>query len=167
MSWHKDILQSSLRKELIAAGSILIILLILSAVQFFRGEPFSWQNITIFSTPDFWQRAFWSALTFATLGWVLYKIYFYKILSWIFGNDRTEYQQVKKIVWLGLMYVNYQIFPTIIDILNGTVSILFNIILLSAYLAPALLTSLILGLALGVLIERKQISELMRISGNQ
>lgn len=162
MSWYRQVLWQDFRKEMITVVSILAILVALSVVRLFLGESFVWQHIAPLSTPDFWQRAFWSALTFVTLGYGLYKIYFYRILSWLFGSDRAGYRQAKKIIWLGLMYVNYQIFPVVVDILNQIISIVFNFSMMAIYAAPMLLLGLVLGLIVGVFVERRVIAELIR-----
>lgn len=163
MSWYRKVLWQDFRKEITTVASILVILVSLSLVRMFFGESFVWQEITPFSTPDFWHRAFWSALTFVTLGYGLYKIYFYRILSWLFGSDRSGYRQMKKIIWLGLMYINYQIFPIVVDTLNQIISIVFNFSMMAVYAAPMLLLGLIFGLLLGALMEHHAIAELVRM----
>ena len=155
-------LLKSFRKEIVAVTSVLIILIVLSIVSLFLGRSFVWQNISPISTPDFWNRIFWSALTFITLGYGLCKTYFYRALSRLFGGNRAGYRDAKKIIWLGLMYINYHIFTAVIDILNQVISIIFNLTMMAVYYAPILLVGLILGLILGVFVEYKTIVKLIR-----
>lgn len=159
--WYSKVLSSTCRKELVVGGLIFITLTVLSVVQLTNGEPFAWRQIEPFSTPDFWHRIFWGALTFVTLGAVLYKIYFYKLLSMIFGSDRSGYRQIKRIIWLGLMYVNYQIFPVVIDIANSIASIVFNGLVFAVYISPYLFAGAVMGSLLGSLVGRKAVRELL------
>jgi hypothetical protein len=162
MTWYKKALSTTYHKEFVAGGLVFVTLFVLSIIQLVNGEPFVWKHIEPFSTPDLWNRIFWSALTFVTLGAVLYRIYFYKILSMIFGSDRSSYRQMKRIIWFGLMYVNYQIFPAVVDTANFTTAILFNSLVYIVYISPFLLTGLILGALLGVCVERKAVLSLIR-----
>lgn len=162
MTWYKKALSTTYRKELIVGGIVFVMLFGLRIIQLINGEPFVWKRIEPFSTPDLWNRIFWSALTFVTLGAALYKIYFYKILSMIFGSDRSGYRQMKRIIWFGLMYINYQIFPAVIDAANFIASILFNSLVYIAYISPYLLAGLIIGVLLGVCVERKAVLSLIR-----
>lgn len=161
MAWYKKALSSIYHKELLVGGLVFAILFVLSMVQLISGEPFVWKQIESFSTPDFWNRVFWSALTFVTLGALLYRLYLYKILSIIFGSDRSGYRQMKRIIWLGLMYVNYQIFPVVIDIANFVSSVVFNGFIYTVYLSPYLFAGAVLGSLFGMLVERKAIRELL------
>lgn len=162
MTWYKKTLSCTYRKELIVGSLVFVALFVLSIIQLVNSEPFTWRRIELFSTPDFWNRIFWSALTFVTLGAVLYRIYFYKILSMMFGSDRSGYRQMKRIIWFGLMYVNFQIFPAVIDAANFIASILFNSLVYIAYISPYLLAGLIIGVLLGVCVERKAVLGLIR-----
>ena len=165
MTWHKKAMVATYRKELITGGLVFVMLFVLSTVQLMSGEPFAWKEIELFSTPDLWNRIFWSALTFMTLGAVLYKIYFYKLLSILLGSDRKGYRQAKSIIWLGLMYVNYQIFPVVIDATNFVATILFNSFIYVVYISPLLLTGLTLGVLAGLYVERATILTLLRTKG--
>lgn len=162
MTWYKKALLSTYRKELIVGGLVFAVLFVLSMVQLASGEPFAWRQIEPFSTPGFWNRIFWSALTFVSLGAILYHIYFYKFLSDLFGSNRGGYRQAKAVVWFGLMYVNYQIFPTVVDAANFIVNILFNSLVYVIYISPFLLAGIIFGAFLGMYAERKTILTLIR-----
>ncbi len=161
MSWYKKALLSTYHKELIVGGLVFVVLFVLSIVQLISGELFAWRQIEPFSTPDLWNRIFWSALTFVSLGAILYHIYFYKFLSDLFGSNRGGYRQAKAIVWFGLMCVNYQIFPTVVDIANSIVSFAFNASVYIMYVSPMLMTGIIFGMATGLIVERKAVARLI------
>jgi hypothetical protein len=161
--WYKIILMQASRKEMAIVALVLVILTAMSVARLFLGESFVWQDIAPIGTPDFWHRAFWSALTFMTLGAILYAIRFYQVLSWMLGSDREGYRQMKGTIWLGLMFLNYQILPVIVDCMNTIISIAYNSFMLAIYSAPMLLAGLMLGILIGLLMERKQIIELSRM----
>lgn len=159
MSWYKDVLWQNCRKELTLVGILFIILLTLSVVQLIHGNSFTWQEVKPFGVPNFWARAFWSALTFVTLGALLYRLYFYKVLWWIFGRDKSTHKKIKYYIWAGLMYINYQMFPVVVDSLNLISTLVFNFIVFVMYTSPLLLLGLVAGIVLGIIMERGTIME--------
>lgn len=161
-SWYKAVLIRTSRKEITVVGLVLAILIVMSVTRLFLGESFVWKDIAPISTPDLWNRIFWSALTFATLGAILYHLRFYLALSWLFGSDRGGYRQAKGLIWMVLILFNYHIFPVVVDIMNTIISVAYNSLVFAVYSAPVLLAGLVLGVLFGLLTERKQISELIR-----
>lgn len=122
-----------------AVSAILGVLLALSIIQFMNGGSYAWNDIALINQPDILSRAFYSALTFVSIGAILYRLQFYKFLSLIFGSDRTSYKEAKHLVWVGLMLAMYwYVVPVIVDLLNIGVSFVYNASMLVLYLSPVL-----------------------------
>ena len=157
-NWYKKILLKNAR-EIISDGSTYAILaLVLLLWHFVLGIKFEWQHIAPFSEPSFFVRAFYSAFTFGTLGWLLYELYFYKVLHDIvvktFGMWEL-YNFIKAIIWLFLMYVSYAyLVPWLFSALNTATSILFNIASLVLYLFPPAGITLIVSI-IYLILKRK------------
>ncbi len=94
--------------------------------------------------PSIFSRLLYSALTFVTLGALLYRLKFYQMLYRISGDWRS-FQEAKKIVWIalvGLMF--FIIVPTTVNLMNHVLSFGYNVLNLLFYLCPPLAGAVIL-----------------------
>ncbi len=108
------------------------------------GKSFTWTDISPIDPPSIFVRIFYSALTFVTLGAFLYKIKFYKGLYRILG-DWQSFKEAKAIIWVLLMgAMFFVIVPLVVDILNGILSIGYNLFALTLYAFPPVGVSVIL-----------------------
>ena len=148
--WHKKVLLKN-AKEIVSSGTTYIILaLVLLLWHFVLGIKFEWQSISPLSEPSIFVRTFYSAFTFCTLGLLLYVIRFYKVLHDIvvkaFGMWGL-YNFIKAVLWLLLMYISYAyLVPWLFNVLNASVSVLFNIANLVLYVLPPVGISIILSI---------------------
>ena len=148
--WYKKALVKN-AKEIVSSGTTYVILaLVFLLWNFALGIKFQWQSISPLSAPSIFVRVFYSAFTFCTLGLFLYVIKFYKVLHDIvvkaFGMWEL-YNLIKAILWLFLMYISYvYLVPWLFDVLNGGISILFNIANLVLYALPPVGITLILSI---------------------
>lgn len=104
-------------------------------------ETFIWIDIDPISVDWFFSRLAYSALTFVTLGSLLYRLWFYKVLYVIFGKlfGYTFYKDLKKIVRIGLIALMYFIIvPFVADILNTILTRWYNCIRYIGFITPAL-----------------------------
>lgn len=139
LSWYREILKSYSRKTIVSVGLVLVLLLGAALFQLYRGATFEWSSIEPIKQPDVMNRLLYSALTFISIGAVLYWLRFYKFLSWVFVSDRRGYREAKRVVWVGLMLLMYlYITPATVDLLNACVSFAYNILLLILYMSPLL-----------------------------
>lgn len=157
--WHGKVLLKYTKEIIGSATTYIILLLILLLWHFVLGIKFHWQSISPFSAPSFFTRTFYSAFTFGTLGYFLYIIKFYKLLNDIVVKIFDMwglYNFIKAVVWLFLMFISWAyVVPWIFNILNGGMSILFNIANFILYAAPPVGIALILSL-IYILIRKKQ-----------
>lgn len=108
------------------------------------GKTFAWTDISPIDPPSIFVRIFYSALTFVTLGAFLYKIKFYQGLYRVLGDWRS-FKEAKAIIWVLLMgTMFFVIVPLVVDILNGILSIGYNLIALVLYAFPPVGVSVIL-----------------------
>jgi len=108
------------------------------------GKTFSWMDISPIDLPSIFVRIFYSALTFMTLGAILYKIKFYKVLYQIVGDWRT-FKEVKAVIWVLLMGIMFfAIVPFVINLLNGIISIGYNLFAFILYAFPPVGISIII-----------------------
>lgn len=148
--WYKKVLLKN-AKEVVSNGTTYAILaLVLLLWHFALGIKFEWQHIAPLSEPSIFVRAFYSAFTFCTLGLLLYVLRFYKVLHDIvvkaFGMWEL-YNLIKALVWLLLMYVSYAyLVPWLLNILNASASLLFNVANLVLYAIPPLGIGIILSI---------------------
>lgn len=139
-NWHKKALVEN-AKEILSSGTMYLILaLVLLLWHFALGIKFEWQTISPLSEPSIFVRTFYSAFTFFTLGFLLYIVGFYKVLHDIvvkaFGMWEL-YNLIKAILWIFLMWISYAyLVPWLFDVLNNSISILFNIANLVLYSLP-------------------------------
>lgn len=146
MKWHKREIKKFVNETFNTTVFALTFLFSLSVWHFFLGQDYQWQSITPISEPSIFNRLLYSALTFVTLGALLYKLKFYRFLYRISG-DWKSFQEAKKIVWVllvGLMF--FIIVPTTVNIMNHILSFGYNILSLVLYLCPPLGGAVILVL---------------------
>jgi hypothetical protein len=148
--WHKKALVKN-AKDVVSSGTTYVILaLVFLLWNFALGIKFQWQSISPLSAPSIFVRVFYSAFTFCTLGLFLYVIKFYKVLHDIvvkaFGMWGL-YNFIKAVLWAFLMYISYAyLVPWLFNILNGGISILFNIANLALYALPPVGIALVLSI---------------------
>ena len=148
--WNKkDLLKNT--KEIVGSGTTYVILaFVLLLWHFALGIKFEWQTISPLSAPSVFVRVFYSAFTFCTIGLFLYLIKFYKVLHDIvvkaFGLWDL-YNFIKAVLWAFLMYISYAyLVPWLFNVLNASMSILFNITNLVLYALPPVGIALILSI---------------------
>src|SRR3989338_370055 len=148
--WNKKVLLKN-TKEIVGSGTTYVILaFVLLLWHFALGIKFEWQTISPLSAPSVFVRVFYSAFTFCTIGLFLYVIKFYKVLHNIvvkaFGMWEL-YNFIKAVLWLFLMYISYAyLVPWLFNVLNTSMSILFNIANLVIYALPPIGIALILSI---------------------
>ena len=146
MTWYERTLRKY-KKELIS-GAIFSVVLSLALLLwvYLSGYSFEWREISPIDPPSLFSRIVYSALTYVTLGAILYNLLFYKFLYHIAGDYRS-FVELKRIVWVGLMALMFfVIVPKTVDMLNAIISFGFNIFNLLLYLFPPFGVSLILFL---------------------
>ena len=159
INWQKIALKKHL-KDLVSSGTTYAILaLIFLLWRFALGIKFELQQIEPFEQPSIFVRSFYSLFTFFTLGFLLYIARFYKVLHDILVKEmglRGLYNGIKAIVWAGLMYISYEyIVPWLFNLLNTSISILYNIAGIVLYAIPPIGISLILSVAYFLFKKRK------------
>jgi len=148
--WYKKVLLKN-AKDIVGSGATYAILaLVFLLWHFALGIKFQWQSISPLSAPSVFVRVFYSAFTFCTIGLFLYVIKFYKVLHDIvaktFGMWEL-YNFIKAVIWLLLMYISYAyLVPWLFNILNGGISILFNIANFVLYALPPVGMALVLSI---------------------
>jgi hypothetical protein len=136
------------RKEIIySAASSFVISLGYLIWSHFQGSVFIWQSISPIEQPSIFVRAFYSALAFAVPGYLLYIAGFYKFLHNVIVkglNDWQLYRGIKALIWIGLIFLMYEVFAVIVHIANAVISFFYNIFNLVLYLSPGIGIFLIL-----------------------
>lgn len=148
MPWYKIVLAKN-KKEIKSSAIFAAILAInFSLWRFVAGKAFEWASITPLSAPPL-IYSFYSALVFVTLGYLLYKIRFYKLLAVVFGEilgDWKAYRTIKVVIWGCLILIAYYLLQKLIDLINQTISFFYNVLNFLLYLAPPLGITLIVFL---------------------
>lgn len=156
MIWYKKVLGEYSRKALVSTGLLVMVLFMMSAYQLINGNQFEWKNIAPVNEPDIFARAVYSALTFVTIGALLYFLRFYQLLSFIFGQNRRGYRDTKKLIWtLLLLLMFFVLVPAGVDVLNAVISFLYNIALFLYFVSPVALLSILVIIA--TLVYRKNL----------
>ena len=101
MKWYKREIKKFVNETVNTTVFALVFLFSLSLWHFALGQEYQWQAITPVPEPSVFSRLLYSALTFVTLGALLYKLKFYQMLYQISGDWRA-FQDAKKIVWIVL-----------------------------------------------------------------
>lgn len=140
MNWYKKVIKVVAKDQAIIAVYTITVLSATLAWRYGLHHTFEWLNINPISAPELFERVIYSALVFVTLGALLYRVGFYKLLYEIIVNelgDRWVYRKVKAIIWGILMLIMYfWIVPAVVDILNFVISLLFNLLNFTIYLFP-------------------------------
>lgn len=144
MTWYKKTLNKYGKEILTGAVFSIVCTLAFLLWIYGMGKTFTWTDISPIDPPSIFVRIFYSALTFVTLGAFLYKIKFYQGLYRILGNWRSfkEAKAVILVLLMGTMF--FVIVPLVVDILNGILSIGYNLVALLVYAFPPVGISLIL-----------------------
>lgn len=154
MTWYQKTLKKY-GKEILS-GAIFSIICTLAFLLWIygAGKTFTWTDISPIDQPSIFVRIFYSALTFVTLGAFLYKIGFYKALYQIL-DDWRSFKEAKAIIWVLLMgTMFFVIVPMVVNILNGILSIGYNLFALALYAFPPVGISIVL-FALYIYLKRQ------------
>ncbi len=141
MKWHKKILIQN-KKEITHSAIVSIAITFAFSIWYFlKGSTFEWRPINPISQPSLLVREFYSALVFVTIGAFLYYVVkLWKILYFVIVEimgSRELYKFVKSLIWIFLILTMYfYIVPRVVDFLNGTISVVYNISILLLYLFP-------------------------------
>lgn len=136
MTWYQKTLKKYGKEILTGAAFSIVCALAFLLWIYGIGKTFTWTDISPIDPPSIFVRIFYSALTFVTLGAFLYKIKFYQGLYRILGDWRS-FKEAKAIIWVLLMgTMFFVIVPLVVDILNGILSIGYNLIALVMYAFP-------------------------------
>jgi len=156
MSWYRKVLKDYSREAIISVGITLLTFFIMAIFQLVNGGVFAWNSITPIEQPDLFSRIIYSALTYFSLGAIIYHLLFYKLLSWLFGSDRRGYREAKQKVWIILMLVMYFIVvPKAIEILNAIISFCYNVLILLVYVSPAAFLILLCAVLIAIRIKTR------------
>lgn len=148
MVWYKKVLKENKKEMISGAITTVVFSLILILWTFLSEKSFTWTQFEPIDAPSIFQRYFYSAFTFSTIGAIIFASGFYLLLRIIvvdvFGSWPL-YNLIKAIIWAGLMYVSYQyLVPFTISILNHICSFFINMFHLILYLSPPLGITIIL-----------------------
>ena len=159
MTWYKHIF-TKYRKEIISSAIVSVLFSVtLLLWHFGLGKSFVWTKIEPISAPGLFERYFYSAFVFVTLGAFLYFIRFYQFLHGIIVgifSDWRLYKDIKGFIWGGLILVSYfWVIPRIVDFLNAIISFFYNVFGLILYSLPALGVTLIFSIPAVVYIRKK------------
>lgn len=150
MTWHKKVIIKNAKEIASSAATYVILAFVLLLWHFALGIKFEWQIISPLSAPSVFVRVFYSAFTFCTIGLFLYVVKFYKVLHDIVVKTLGMwelYNFIKAVLWAFLMYISYAyLVPWLFNVLNASISILFNIANLVLYALPPVGIALILSI---------------------
>jgi len=151
MKRYNKELRKYIQEESSKLSIILIMVLVVTiTLQLWIGQTtFIRIDIEPISVDWIFSRLLYSALTFVTLGWVLYKVWFYKMLYAVFWRlfGYKVYEGIKKIIraiLLGLMF--FVIVPFVADLLNTVLTRRYNWLRYISFISPALWVWLMLFL---------------------
>lgn len=142
-NWHEKVLKKH-KKEVVYSAIISIIIAVLFSLwHYSSGEVFQWIEFHPISAPSLFSRAIYSALTFISVGALLYTLGFYKLLHDLIvktlGNWRL-YKKIKEFIWTFLiLFMMFKFIPWVVDFLNAIISFFYNIWILLLYLFPSLI----------------------------
>lgn len=143
MSWYRKVLQKNIKEIFSSAGTYLLTATLLTAWYFYTGKGFQWEWIEPLDAPSFFERFFYSALTYVTIGALLYKIRFYQFLYYVLGDWRS-FKEAKALIWVLLLWLMYfKIVPFFFDVMNDVISIGYNLFMFVLYVAPWFFISVI------------------------
>jgi hypothetical protein len=146
-SWYKKVLKENQKEIYYSAAFSFIVSLGYLIGSHFQWSVFIWQSISPIEQPSIFVRAFYSALAFAVPGYLLYVAGFYKFLHNVIVRglrDRQLYRGIKAVIWIGLIFLMYEVFAVIVNIANAVISFFYNIFNLVLYISPGIGIFLIL-----------------------
>lgn len=140
MSWYKKVLKEN-KKEIVSSTLFAVVFgLTVLLWHFAFGKSFKWETISPISEPSFFNRAFYSALVFLTLGAFLYWIKLYQFLYYLavrILDDKQLYRIIKGLIWGSLILIMYfWIVPEVVELMNTVLSFFYNILNIILYLFP-------------------------------
>ncbi len=147
IAWNKKALKEHRKEIIYSAASSFVISLGYLIWSHFQGSVFMWQSISPIEQPSILVRVFYSALAFAVPGYLLYVAGFYKFLHNVIVRglrDRQLYRGIKGVIWMGLIFLMYEVFGVIVSIANVVISFFYNIFNLVLYISPGIGIFLIL-----------------------
>ena len=160
MSWHAKAIKKYTKEVFSSTLTYLLTIVILTVWYLFSGDIFHWVWIEPLEVPPL-ERLLYGALTFVTLGRLVYNTGFYLALWRIFYalGDMRSYRELKAIIWMSLILIMYfWIIPAVIAVINWVISIGYNIFKFALYVAPPLVISvLVVGVYYYVLSNKKQL----------
>jgi hypothetical protein len=146
--WQSKVIKENIKNILSSGILYLFTLVTVSIWDMYHGKGFEWVWLEIIDQPSLFVRLFYSAITFVTLGALLYAVNFYKLLWHIIG-DWKEYKKAKSAIWgLLMVFMYFYGVPKIIDFLNFIISIFYNIFNFILYISPFFAISLLLLLVI-------------------
>ena len=146
-SWYKKVLKENQIEIYYSAVFSFVVSLGYLVWSHFQGSVLMWQSISPIEQPSILIRVFYSALAFAVLGYLLYVVGFYKFLHNVIVRglrDRQLYRGIKGVIWIGLIFLMYEVFGVIVSIANAVISLFYNIFNLVLYISPGIGIFLIL-----------------------
>lgn len=150
-NYEKEIFSNFFEKRINLVIFSIIFIIVLLYWNFVLKQYFNWKNVDIFSKPK--DYAFYSLLTFSTLGAWLYKVGFYKWLYSLFGSGK-DFKKTKAEIWILLVVIVVYIVSLVVDMLNFIASVFYNAGVFIFYLLPSITTTLIL-IIIFTLIKKK------------
>ena len=151
MSWYRDALEKNKKEIVKSAVFSMLSTFIFSIWYFLSKKSFEWHSISPISQPSLLAREFYSALVFVTIGAFLYYVVkLWKILYFVIVEimgSRELYKFVKSLIWIFLILTMYfYIVPKVVDFLNVTISVVYNISILLLYLFPPVMLFVVISL---------------------
>lgn len=149
MTWYKKILIEKRAEVFLGTAVTLLFSLVTLIYHFATGQSFHWEAIDPIEAPSLFSYSFYSAVTFRTLGALLFTGMFYKFLYAPFKGKckgaYREYKKIKALIWPILMVIMYYVVDVVIKGLNAIISIFYNLAALTLYLLPPLGITLIIA----------------------
>lgn len=161
INWHTKVLKEYKKEIMYSAAFSFVVALGYLIWSHLQGSVFVWQSISPIEQPSILVRVFYSALAFAVPGYLLYVAGFYKFLHNVIIRglrDWQLYRGIKAVIWVGLIFLMYEVFGVIVSIMNAVLSFFYNIFKLVLYISPGIGVFLILTVgAYGVALTKKRL----------
>lgn len=158
-TWYLNVFIKYRKETLATSLFVLTLSLSYTTWQFILGHNFVWKDIELISAPDIFDRYFYSALSFVTVGAILYFIRFYQLLHILtveLMGSWELYKTIKKVIWFFLMLLSFFTFQHVVDLINKVISFIYNTIIFALFISPPLLFSLTFSITLYVLMFKKK-----------
>lgn len=142
ITWYNKAIIDTIKKELTMSTVLVLCFTILFTIlrSYIFDDSFTWEWIEPIEFSLF-TRIFYSALTYVTIGKILYDLYFYKILYQISGDYRS-FKELKRIIWFGLMFFTWKYtLPLFEKVANFILSIGYNVFKFLLFFAPIVIIS--------------------------